>query len=128
LLSNINIVKILYNGSIKNGRVWAMNITTIIELDNQEVEEMAGAELVFIQEQIEENIIETCVDCFKIVESGKCMPTEEAMEKVFEQLKKKGVIPEEIEDFSYQTPSCERLKCNSGHKDLPQKVIISFMS
>jgi hypothetical protein len=105
-----------------------MNITTIIELENQEVEVMAGAKLVFVQEQIDENIIETCVDCLQLEDSNETITTEEAMQRVFQQLKEQGVIPKNVEDFSYEMPSCERLKKAEQQADIPQKVILSFMS
>jgi hypothetical protein len=106
-----------------------MNITTIIELENREVEEIAGAKLVFAQEQIEENIIETCVECFQLDDSNEVIATEDAMQRVFDQLKQEGIIPSNVEDFSYEMPSCERLKRKSDSEmDVPQKVILSFMS
>lgn len=106
-----------------------MNITTIIELENHEVENITGAKLVFAQEQIDENIVETCVDGFKVEDSEDLIPTEDAMEKVFKQLKKEGIIPAKVEDFSFEMPSCERMKRkNDNEIDLPQKVILSFMS
>lgn len=106
-----------------------MNITTIIELENNEVENIAGAKLVFAEERIHENIVETCVECFEIEESNEKLSTEDAMQKVFEQLKQKGLIPVEVEDFSYEMPSCERLKRKiKNDSDLPQKVILSFMA
>ncbi|MEH7335720.1 hypothetical protein V7161_24145 [Neobacillus drentensis] len=106
-----------------------MNITTIIELENQEVENITGAKLVFTQEQIDENIIETCVDCLQMEGSEKTISTEEAMQLVFEQLQDRGLIPAKVEDFSYEMPSCERLKRKTDSEaDLPQKVILSFMS
>ncbi|MEH7504497.1 hypothetical protein V7152_21195 [Neobacillus drentensis] len=106
-----------------------MNITTIIELENREVENIAGAKLVFIQEQIDENIIETCVECFKLEDSDATLTIEEAMQRVFEQLQQEGVIPPNVEDFSYEMPSCERIRRkNTNELDLPQRVILSFMS
>jgi hypothetical protein len=106
-----------------------MNITTIIELENLEVEAIAGAKLVFAQEHIEENIIETCVECFQIEGSEEKLSTDDVMQKVFDQLKESGVIPTKIEDFSYEMPSCERIKRKTTEeKELPQKVILSFMS
>ncbi|MEH7072519.1 hypothetical protein V7089_00945 [Neobacillus drentensis] len=105
-----------------------MNITTIIELENSEVENIAGAKLVFTQEQIDENIIETCVECFKMDASEETLTTEEGMQIVFEELQQKGIIPQNVEDFSYEMPSCERLKRkNNSVPDLPQKVILSYM-
>lgn len=106
-----------------------MNITTIIELENKEVERITGAKLVFTQEHIEENIVETCVECFKLVGSEECMDTDDAMQLVFEQLKKDGSIPEDVQDFSFQMPSCERIKKDVYEEsDMPQKVVITFMS
>lgn len=106
-----------------------MNITTIIELENQEVENITGAKLVFTQEQIDENIVETCVECLQLENSDDRISTEDAMQKVFEQLQENGVIPANVEDFSYEMPSCERLKRKTNNEtDLPQKVILSFMS
>ena len=106
-----------------------MNITTIIELENQEVEAIAGAKLVFAQEQIEENIIETCVECFQEEESEDRISTEEAMERVFTKLQEDGVIPANVEEFSFELPSCERIKSKADNMaDIPQKVILSFVS
>lgn len=105
-----------------------MNVTTIIELENREVEKMTGAKLVFTQEQIDTNIVETCVDCFKYEGSDECIPTEDAMQAVFNTLKEEGMIPDKVEDFSYEMPSCERLKKDVySEQDMPQKVILSFI-
>jgi hypothetical protein len=105
-----------------------MNITTIIELENLEVEEMAGAKLVFAQEQIDENIVETCVDYLQADDSKEMVTPEDAMGKVFNQLKEKGVVPQQVEDFSFEMPSCGQLKKKSQSEyDLPQRVILSFM-
>ncbi|MDQ6596282.1 hypothetical protein E2K98_23505 [Bacillus salipaludis] len=106
-----------------------MNITTIIELENNEVEAITGAQLVFAQEKIDENIIETCVECFQVNDSDDKLSTEEAMQKVFDQLKTEGVIPSKVVDFSFEMPSCERLKSKSQDaKYPPQKVVLSYMS
>jgi hypothetical protein len=106
-----------------------MNVTTIIELENKEVERITGAKLVFTQEQIEDNIMETCVECLKKDDSEECLDNDDAMQLVFDQLKEEGVIPEHVQDFSFQMPSCERIKKDVYHEeDMPQKVIITFMS
>lgn len=106
-----------------------MNITTIIELENHEVEDITDAKMVFSQEQIQENIIETCVECFKIEGSNEILKIEDTMQKVFDSLKQKGVIPKHVEDFSFVMPSCERIKRNNDYEnDVPQKVILSFIS
>jgi hypothetical protein len=104
-----------------------MNITTIIELENREVEQITGAKLVFTQEQIEDNIVETCVECFKHEGSEECIDTDDAMQVVFEHLKREGAIPQKVQDFSFQMPSCERLKKEFyNENDMPQKVLITF--
>ncbi|MDQ1004262.1 hypothetical protein QFZ28_004662 [Neobacillus niacini] len=106
-----------------------MNITTIIELENMEVERFTGAKLVFAQEQISENIVETCVECFQVEGSNKTLSTEDGMQLVFSQLKQKGIIPSKVEDFSFEMPSCGQLKTkNEDEIEVPQKVIISYMS
>ncbi|MDQ0198032.1 hypothetical protein [Neobacillus ginsengisoli] len=106
-----------------------MNITTIIELENREVENIVGAKLIFAQEQIDENIIETCVECLQVENTEEMISTVDAMQRVFNQLKHEGVIPPKVEDFSFEMPSCERLKRKVDfEKDLPQKVILSYMS
>ncbi|MDZ5473992.1 hypothetical protein SM124_19920 [Bacillus sp. 31A1R] len=105
-----------------------MNITTIIELDNKEVEKMADAKMVFAHEQINEQIVQTCVEGFQLANGDK-IETDDALQKVFDQLKKDGIVPEEIEDFSYEMPSCERIKKEVySENDLPQNVVISFIS
>lgn len=106
-----------------------MNITTIIELGNQEVEGIIGGKLIFAQEQIDDNIIETCVECIQMEDSEEKITTEDGMQRVFDQLKEKGVIPAHIDDFSFEMPSCERLKNSKKAMDnLPQKIILSYMS
>ena len=105
-----------------------MNITTIIELENHEVEEMAGAKLVFAQEQIDENIVETCVDYLQADDSKEIITPENAMKRVFDQLKEKGVVPQQVEDFSFEMPSCGQLKKKlQSEYDIPQRVILSFV-
>ncbi|WP_042356596.1 hypothetical protein [Bacillus rubiinfantis] len=106
-----------------------MNITTIIELENQEVESIVGAKLVFAQEQIEGNIIETCVESLQLNDSNEQISTDEAMEKVFQRLQQQGIIPPNIKEFSYEMPSCERLKSKTDQEaEIPQNIILTFMS
>ncbi|WP_075980547.1 hypothetical protein [Bacillus massilinigeriensis] len=105
-----------------------MNITTIIEMENREVEQMAGAKMVFVEEKIMEDVVETCVNGFQSEESGKTLDTEDAMQVVFEKLKNEGVIPQNVTDFSYEMPSCGRIKTNGNNSEIPQKVIISFVA
>ena len=82
-----------------------MNITTLIELENHEVEDIANAKMVFSQEHLHNNIIETCVECFKIEGSNEILKIEDTMQKVFENIKQKGVIPKQVVDFSFIMPS-----------------------
>lgn len=104
-----------------------MNITTIIELNNQEVEQMVGARMVFVQEKITEEIIQTCVDCFSVEGSEEKIEPEHAMEKVFEQLKGDGVIPEGVTEFSFEMPACGSIKKpNQVKADIPQTVVLTF--
>jgi uncharacterized protein YutE (UPF0331/DUF86 family) len=106
-----------------------MNITTIIELENEEFEKMAGAKLVFAQEQIDENIVETCVDYLQAADSKEIITPEDAIQVVFDQLKEKGVIPQQVEDFSFEMPSCGQLRRKTQSEcDIPQKVILTFIS
>lgn len=106
-----------------------MNITTIIELENQEFEKMAGAKLVFAQEQIDEHIVETCVDYLQVENSNVIITPEDAMKVVFDQLKDKGVVPQKVEDFSFEMPSCGQLRRKTQSEyDIPQKVILTFIS
>ena len=104
-----------------------MNITTIIELENQEVEKMIGAKLVFTQEQVDKNIVEMCVDCFKHEGSDECIDIDVAMQIVFDQLKVNGIIPENVDEFSFEMPSCEKLKTAEYRaENFPQKVVLTF--
>lgn len=105
-----------------------MNITTYIELENQEVEKIAEAKMVFANEQINEQIVETCVEGFLIESTGEKISSEDAIQKVFDYLKKEGIIPKEVEDFSFEMPSCERLKKSSYEEaDMPQNVVITYI-
>jgi hypothetical protein len=108
--------------------VYGMNITTYIELENQEVEEIVKAKMIFSTEQINQQIIETCVEGFEADETGEKLSSEDAMEKVFDFLKSEGIIPTSVEDFSFEMPSCERLKkVVESDGDIPQNVIITYV-
>lgn len=107
--------------------VSGMEITTFIELENKEVEQIANAKMLFSNEHVNEQIIETCVEGFQI-ETGEKITSEEAIQRVFDHLKVEGVIPQKIEDFSFEMPSCERLKKSFNEKEVPQKVVISYVS
>ena len=103
-----------------------VEVMTIIELENSEVEEILGAEFVFVEENIYENVVHTCVDGFKKKKNDEFMTTDDAIEKLFLQLKANKIIPSEIEDFSYELSSCERIISMDEKEELPKKIAISF--
>lgn len=103
-----------------------MNITTIIELENKEVEEIIGAKMQFVEEHIQENIVHTCVEGFVDEKTNKPIDIDDAVEKLFAELKNKQVISANVEDFSCELPSCERIKHLDEDEFEPQKVIISY--
>jgi uncharacterized protein YutE (UPF0331/DUF86 family) len=105
-----------------------MNITTIIELENAEVEKIAGAKFIFAQEHINEHVVETCVDYLQAENSNEKIQPEDAMKTVFDYLKQEGIIPQQVEDFSFEMPACGQFKKESvSEYDIPQKVILSYM-
>ena len=103
-----------------------VEVMTIIELENSEVEEILNAEFVFVEENIYENVVHTCVDGFKKKKNDEFMTTDDAIEKLFQQLKVNNIIPNDIEDFSYELSSCERIINMDEKEELPKKIAISF--
>ena len=104
-----------------------MEVITIIELDNAEVEEILDAEFIFVEDNIYENVVHTCVDGFKEKKSGEFITIDDAFEKLFLILKANNLIPNEIEDFSYELSSCERLiRMDAKEDELPKKIAVSF--
>lgn len=109
------------------GWVNVVNILTIIEMDNSEVEQIIDASFVFVDETIYENVIQTCVDGFVSNKTNERIDTNDAMEKLFLMLKARHIIPSAVENFSYELTSCERIKSNNPEKEeLPKKIAISF--
>jgi hypothetical protein len=104
-----------------------MDITTIIELENKEVEKILDAKIIFEKEKVNEYIIHTCVSGFIDNVSEDILQIDVAMEKLFMYLKEDGYVPAGLEDFSYELPSCDRIKNTAGVDDIPQKVMISFI-
>ncbi|WP_416825258.1 hypothetical protein [Ectobacillus polymachus] len=104
-----------------------MNITTIIELDNKEVEEMLGAKMKFMEEYIQDNIVNTCVEGFVDVKTNEPLDIDDACEKLFAELQNKQIISSAVEDFSCKLPSCERVKEFGEEEFKPEKVVISYM-
>lgn len=113
-------------GVSKQRQVYTLNITVIVELENNEVENILGASFLFEKEQIHDNIIHTCVEGFVDNETNEKLDIDEAMEKVFDTLKEKHGLSAAVEDFSYELPSCERIKHVDGNDEIPQKVMISY--
>jgi hypothetical protein len=104
-----------------------VNILTIIELDNSEVEQILDASFVYVDETVYENVIHTCVDGFIANKTNKHLETDDAMEQLFAMLKARHIIPSTVEDFSYELTSCERIKTNNQEKnELPKKIALSF--
>lgn len=104
-----------------------VNILTIIELDNSEVEKILDASIVFQEEIVFENVTSTCVEGFKCNKTNELLDSDHAMEKVFLMLKANHYIPSQVQDFSYELSSCERIKSNTPEKEeLPKMVSISF--
>lgn len=104
-----------------------MNITIMIELENKEVEEILGAKMQFIEEHIQENIVHTCVEGFVDANTNEPIDIDDAVEKLFTELKNKNIVSKEVEDFSCELPSCERIKHLDEDEFEPQKVIISYV-
>lgn len=105
-----------------------MHITTYIELENQEVEKIAHAKIIFATEQVNEDIVETCVEGFEVEETGEKISSEDGIQMVFDHLKHEGLIPKDVEDFSFEMPSCERIKkAVDKEQDVPQNVVITYV-
>jgi len=110
----------------QTGWVNVVEVMTIIELENSEVEEILDAEFVFVEENVYENVVHTCVEGFKTKKNDEFMTADDAIEKLFLKLKVNKIIPNEIEDFSYELYSCERLIGLDATDELPKKIAISF--
>mgnify|MGYP003413995302 FL=1 len=49
------------------------------------------------------------------------------MERTFLMLKANGIIPKDVQDFSYEVYSSERIKQNDPEKEeLPKTITVSF--
>ncbi|WP_050613982.1 hypothetical protein [Bacillus testis] len=104
-----------------------LNIMTIIEMDHSEVEHILDASFVFVDETVYKNVVHTCVDGFLCNKSQSPIDTDDAMEQLFLRLKAKSVIPDSVQDFSYELASCERIRPTNSLKEEPLKTIaISF--
>lgn len=104
-----------------------MLITTVISLAKDEIESFLNMKTSFNYEEYEGNI-QACVDGFIDNESTKYIGTDDAMERLFSVLKEKGLTPEDVEDFSFEIPSCGVTKHSDDDniEDIDVEFIISF--
>jgi len=103
-----------------------LKITTKIELENSEVEQLLDVSFVYGEETIWENVIQTCVEGLKSNKTNEFLNTEEAMEQLFAILKANYIIPVEIDEFSYEMYTCERIKNYESNIEMPKKLIITY--
>lgn len=103
-----------------------MKITTKIELENSEVEEILDVTFVYSEETICENVVQTCVEGLKDNKTNEYISTEVAMEQLFAILRANYVIPAGIDEFSYELFTCERIKNYETCKDIPKQLIITY--
>lgn len=105
-----------------------MDINHIVKLEKEEVEERIGATITVEEEKIFGEIVESCVSKIEDIRTKRNIPIDEAMEKLFEELKSEGLIPLGIEDFSYDMPQCGYIRSdfdkNASLKK--QEIIISY--
>ena len=87
-----------------------MKITTKIQLENEEVEQLLNVSFVYAEETICENIVQTCVEGLRSNKTNEILDTEEAMEQLFVLLKANYIIPGAVNEFSYEMFTCERIK------------------
>lgn len=104
-----------------------MYITTVISLAKEEIESFLNMKTSFNYEEHEDSV-QACVDGFVDNETTKYIGTDDAMEKLFAVLKEKGLAPEEVEDFSFEIPSCGKTKQSDDDnmEDIDVEFIISY--
>ena len=103
-----------------------LKITTKIELENSEVEQLLDVSFIYGEETIWENVIQTCVEGLKSNKTNEFLNTEEAMEQLFAILKANYIVPAEIDEFSYEMYTCERIKNYDSNIEMPKKLIITY--
>jgi len=104
-----------------------MKITTKIELENAEVEQLLNVSFVYAEETICENIVQTCVEGLRSNKTNEILDTEEAMEQLFVILKANYIIPVEVKEFSYEMFTCERIKNYDCNMDIPKELVITYV-
>lgn len=103
-----------------------MKITTKIELENSEVEELLDVTFVYAEETVCENVVHMCVEGLKCNKTNEFISTEDVMEQLFAILRANYIIPVEIDEFSYELFTCERIKNYGTCKDIPKQLIITY--
>ena len=103
-----------------------MKITTKIELENSEVEQLLNVSFVYAEETVCENVVQTCVEGLKSNKTNDFLDTEEAMEQLFALLRANYIIPQEVDEFSYELYTCERIKNYDSHMEIPKNLIITY--
>ena len=107
--------------------VKGMKITTKIELENAEVEELLDVTVVYGDETIGEHVVQTCVEGLKCNKTNEDLSIEEAMEKLVAILRANYIIPSEVHEFSYELFTCERFKNYDSHVEIPKNLIITYV-
>ena len=104
----------------------SMKITTKIQLENEEVEQLLNVSFVYAEETICENIVQTCVEGLRSNKTNEILDTEEAMEQLFVLLKANYIIPGAVNEFSYEMFTCERIKNYDCNKEIPKELVITY--
>jgi len=103
-----------------------MKITTIIEMENSEVEQLLDVTFVYSEETICENVLQTCVEGLKSNKTNEFLKVEDAMEQLFAILKANYIIQSSVDEFSYELPTCERIKSYNSKVEIPKQLIITY--
>lgn len=103
-----------------------MLITTVISLAKEEIESFLNMKTSFNYEEYE-GTISACVDGFIDNETEKYVGTDDAMELLLKVLKDKALVPKEVEDFSFEIPSCGVTKQSDDDiEDIAVEFVISY--
>lgn len=105
-----------------------MDIFTMIKLDKDEVESLMNIEILESTEKISDDFEEVCIEGFLDKSSNSQISVEDAMKQLFDTLKTKGIINEEIEKYSYELPVCGLLKNAKRNEEALNKdyIVISY--
>lgn len=100
----------------------------MVEVENSEVEQMLHLETSYDEYKLGDYGIETCIDYYTELDSHKKVAPETVVDKLFQSLKGKEIIPNEVNTYSYEIPGCERLKNKKGeiNNKISHKVILQY--